>query len=251
MLTRLIFIATMLTSTFALSQNVTDAKGRKQGPWQKNYPNSKALMFTGTFKDDKPVGLFTYYYPSTKKKAVIKHEEKTNRSEAFFYHETGVLMSYGTYRDLKKDSIWYNYGPSGRISYSETYKADVLHGEKVIYFVPEELSDKTIRVSARINYVNGLLDGPYKEFFDLGTPKVKGTYVNNKRHGTWEEFQPNGYLLTFSRYKDGVKHGWCTAHDESGKEINKVYFYKGEMYTGKDLQFLMKQLKEKGINPNE
>ncbi len=248
---RIFIVGVLMSSSLVFSQNATDAKGRKQGPWQKTYPKSKALMYKGTFKDDKPVGKFTYFYPSTKVKAVIKHEENSSRSEAFFYHENGILMSYGIYRDMKKDSIWYNYGPSGRISYTETYKNDILHGEKNIYFVPEELSDKSIRVSAKMNYVEGKLDGPYLEYFDLGNLKVRGAYVNNKRHGTWEEFQPTGQLLSFSRYKNGVKHGWCTAHDASGKEINKVYFYNGQMKTGRDLKLLMKQMKEKGINPNE
>jgi antitoxin component YwqK of YwqJK toxin-antitoxin module len=246
------FVLFLLLGAFSLSaQNAKDSKGRKQGPWQKNYPKSKALEYMGTFKDDKPVGKFTYYYPSTKLKAVINHQEGTNRAEAFFYHETGQILSYGIYRDLKKDSTWLNFGPSGRISFKENYKSDVLHGEKVIYFVPEEASDKTIRTSVKMNYNNGELDGEYLEYFDVGVLKVRGAYLNNKRNGTWEEFQPNGKLLAFSRYKNGVKHGWCTAHDENGKEINKVYFYMGKIKTGKDLALLMKQMKEKGVNPNE
>lgn len=248
---KILFLAFMLLSSVAFNQNATDSQGRKQGPWQKAYPKSRALMYSGVFKNDKPVGKFTYFYPSTKVKAVIKHEEGSTRSEAYFYHENTILMSYGVYRNMKKDSMWYNYGPSGRISYTEFYKNDVLNGEKVIYFVPEIVSNKTIRVSTKMNYVNGELDGPYKEFFDIGSPRVKGNYVKNRRHGTWEEYQPNGRLLAFSRYKNGVKHGWCTAHDASGKEINKVYFYKGHKKTGRDLKLLMKQFKEKGINPNE
>lgn len=247
----LLFLFLSLTVGLLAQVNVKDSKGRKQGKWQKTYPGSKALEYTGTFKDDKPIGKFTYYYPSTKIKAIIEHKEGSNRAEAYFYHETGVVLSYGIYINLKKDSVWLNFGPSGRISFKETYKQDVLHGEKVIYFVPEELSDKSVKISAKMNYVNGELEGEYLEFFDVGVPKVKGNYVKNKRHGVWEEYQPNGKLLSFSRYKNGVKHGWCMAYDENGKEINRVYFFQGQMKTGRDLEILMKQMKEKGINPNE
>lgn len=245
------FVIAFIVSVAMFAQNSTDTKGRKQGPWQKTYPKSKAIEYKGAFKDGKPVGKFVYYYPSTKLKAVINHSETDNRSEAFFYHENGEILSYGIYRDLKKDSVWLNFGPSGRISYKETYTKDVLNGLKVIYFVPEELSDKSIRIMAQMTYIDGLLEGEYTEMFDIGVVKVKGNYLNNKRHGEWSEYQPNGKLLSFSRYKNGVKHGWCTAHDETGAEINKVYFYKGTMKTGRDLKLLMKQMKEKGINPNE
>ena len=247
----LILVITLFIGFGLFAQNATDSKGRKQGSWQKNYPNSKAIEYKGAFKNDKPVGKFVYYYPSTKVKAVIVHDETSNRSEAYFYHETGQVLSYGIYRDLKKDSVWLNFGPSGRISFKETYSKDVLNGEKIIYFVPEDPSDKSVRVMAKMNYKDGKLEGEYWEYFDIGVLKVKGNYVNNKRHGTWEEFQPNGQPLAFSRYKDGVKHGWCTAHDASGKEINKVYFYYGTMKTGRDLKLLMKQMKEKGIHPDE
>ena len=51
--------------------NQVDAKGLKQGPWQKNYPGTKVNMYEGNFKDDKPVGRFIYRYESGKLKAVI------------------------------------------------------------------------------------------------------------------------------------------------------------------------------------
>ena len=86
------------------------------------------------------------------------------------------------YINQKKDSIWKNYGPSGRISYAETYKQDVLNGLKEIYFVPEDANDKTVRVSAKMRYVNGSLEGEYLEYFDVGPIKVRGNFVNNKRH---------------------------------------------------------------------
>ena len=51
--------------------NQKDAKGKKQGVWSKTYPKSKVVEYTGQFKDDKPIGTFVYYYPSSKKKAEI------------------------------------------------------------------------------------------------------------------------------------------------------------------------------------
>ncbi len=246
-----ILICLIFVSKGIAQVNVTDKQGRKQGDWQKTYPKSSALEYKGTFKDNKPVGVFTYFYPSTKIKAVIKHNENSSRSEAFFYHENGVLMTYGIYQNMKKDSVWLNFGPSGRISFKETYKNDILHGPKIVYFISEDLNNKSSKVSSTLFYENGKLNGDYREFFDFGGKKVVGHFVDDKRVGIWEEYQVNGQKMALTRYKSGVRHGWCFAYDEAGKEVSKAYYFYGKRKEGKDLEFLMKQMKEKGVNPNE
>lgn len=235
---------------FAQSINQKDSKGRKQGPWQKQFEKSKVLEYKGQFKDDKPVGTFTYYYPSNKIKAIIKHDEVTKRSEAIFYHENGELMSYGTYKNYQKDSTWYHYTEAGAIVSTENYKNDLLEGVRTTYYPPNEQTGKVEKISSAMMYSNGLLNGEYKEYFDFGSVRVKGTYLDGKKHGVWEEYQPTGKLLAFTRYKNGLKHGWCSAYDATGKEVNKVYYYYGKLKQGKDLEHIMKQMKEKGINPN-
>ena len=44
------------------AQNVTDAKGLKQGYWKKLDDKTNHLVYEGLFKDDKPQGIFKYYY---------------------------------------------------------------------------------------------------------------------------------------------------------------------------------------------
>jgi antitoxin component YwqK of YwqJK toxin-antitoxin module len=244
----MIFVGSILNVN---AQNITDKQGRKQGAWQKTYPKSKALEYKGTFKDNKPVGVFTYFYPSTKVKAVIRHSETTNQSEAFFYHDNGELMTYGIYQNLKKDSVWLNFGPTGRISYKESYKNDILDGLKTIYFISEDINNKSSKISSMLNYKNGQLDGEFRELFDFGGKKIVGQYKEDEKVGIWEEFHPNGQKQALTRYKNGVRHGWCFAYNEAGKEVNKVYYFNGKRTEGKDLEFLFKQMKAKGVNPNE
>ncbi len=231
--------------------NQVDAKGKKQGEWAKLYEGSKVFEYTGQFKDDKPVGKFTYYYPSSKVKAVIKHDENSDRSVAFYYHEHGALMSYGIFRNQLKDSIWLNFGPSQRISNTETYKNGKLEGRKIIYYVPEELADKSQIPASVANYKNDLLDGEYTEYFDGKNVKVKGAYFQNKKDGLWTHYHTSGKPMMVIRYQKGVKHGWAYGYDETGKEIGKKYFYHGRHLEGKILAEKMKQMKELGINPNE
>lgn len=234
----------------SFGQNKIDEKGRKQGLWEKTHPKSKAIQYKGQFKDDKPIGTFYYYYPSKSLQAVIKHDSKSTRSSASFYHETGVLLSKGIYLNMKKDSIWLNYAPSGRLSSSETYKEDKLNGPKIVYYLSEDLNNKNLIMASYTNYLNGLVDGEKIEYFDSGLIKLKGTYKNNKKVGVWETNHPNGKLMIQERYKDGILHGWSIAKDESGTEISRKYYYYGQLLEGKKLENVMKQYKEKGINPN-
>lgn len=230
--------------------NQVDAKGKKQGEWGKLYEGSKVFEYTGQFKNDKPIGKFTYYYPSSKVKAVIKHDENSTRSVAFYYHENGALMSYGIFRNQLKDSIWLNFGPSQRISNTETYKNGKLEGRKIIYYIPEELADKS-QIPASVSYYkNDMLDGEYIEYFDGKKIKVKGAYFENKKDGVWTHNHPSGKPMMIIRFQKGVKHGWAFGYDEAGKEIGKKYFYHGRLLEGKDLEEKMRQMKELGINPN-
>lgn len=244
------FLFSIVTLLSFGQENQVDSKGRKQGVWVKTYPKSKIIQYRGQFKDDKPVGTFTYYYQSGKVKAVVKHDENSTRSSAYFYHENGILMSHGIYRDMKKDSIWLNFTPTGRLSNSESFKNDMLHGKKIVYYVPENLEDKSRLPSAVYLYENDKLNGEAIEYFQTGTVKSKGVYKDNKKVGVWDYFHPNGKKMMLERYKDGVHHGWHFSYDESGQETSRKYFYYGRLLEGKALEEKMKQMKEKGINPN-
>lgn len=247
----LIVIICLLSSLTFAQINQKDAKGRKQGPWEKSYPKSSVLEYKGQFLNDQPTGTFTYYFPSNKVKAIIKHDITTGRSEAFFYHENGNIMTYGIYRNQKKDSLWFNYNEDGKIVYTETFENDVLNGKKTVYFPPNKETGKVERVATVTYFKNGKAEGEFIEYFEHGATRTKGAYLNGQRQGVWMDYQPNGKPLSMTRYKNGQRHGWCSAYDALGKEINKEYYYYGQLKTGKDLEFIMKQMKEKGINPND
>ena len=236
--------------TFAQPINQTDAKGKKQGVWQKSYPKSKAFEYKGQFKDNKPVGTFTYYYPSSKVKAVVIHDDKTGRSVATMYHESGVVYAKGIYRNQLKDSIWDYYGPSGRQSLKETYTKDKLNGKTTVYYVSEDPTDKRLLPAKVTNYVNGVIDGEVTEYFESGVVKSKATYVKGLINGMFTTNHPNGKPMMMERYKNGSRHGWSATYDPAGRELGKKYFYYGRVLEGKELDEKLRQMKELGINPN-
>lgn len=246
------FLLIILTCNIGFSQkNQIDAKGKKQGPWEKKHENSQVVEYKGQFKDDRPVGTFTYYYPNAKVKMVIKHNEKTGRSESYMYHDNGKLMAFGIYMAQKKDSIWTQFGPSGRISSRESYKNGLLEGKSFIYFVSEDINDKSVKVARESVYKGGKLNGEVVDYFDSGVVKKKANYLDDLRHGSVISYQPSGKMLMEENYKYGIKNGFFRAFDDNGTEIARKYYRNGSLLEGEALDKWLAECKQKGINPNK
>jgi antitoxin component YwqK of YwqJK toxin-antitoxin module len=249
----LVLFVCLLSAAFSFAQsiNVKDVKGRKQGPWQETYPDSKALEYKGQFKDDKPVGTFTYWYKNNKVKAIIVHDEVTGRSVATFYHPEGTVFAKGIFRNQLKDSIWDYYGPSGRQSTKETYVKGKLNGMTTIYYVPEVKTDKTLAVAKTMMYVNDTLEGDAIEYFENGKIKSKTKYVKGLKEGVAVINHPAGNPMMKENYVHGAKQGYQYAYDISGKEIGKVFYLGGEPIEGERLQKYLDYCKAKGIDPSK
>lgn len=236
---------------FAYGQvNEVDSKGRKQGEWVAFYEGTKIPRYIGQFKDGKPIGTFTYYYSNNKVKAIIKHAENSDRSEAYLYHDNKKLMAYGIYRDQEKDSVWTHYSPYEEISFRETYKNGILHGKKTIYYIPEKKDKPTGVVMQEMHFENGVLHGPVNEFFPDGIKKMEGDYNQGEFDGLVTRYHPNGKLSEEQRWKNQQKHGWWIAYEQNGKEFARRYFYKGKELKGDKLENHLQECKRKGISPN-
>jgi antitoxin component YwqK of YwqJK toxin-antitoxin module len=233
------------------AQNITDSKGWKQGSWSKVYPGTTVYQYKGQFKDNLPYGTFTYFYENGNTKAIVLHSDKALRSEAFFYYSSGKLMTYGIYRNQKKDSIWSNYNEEEVLVYTETFQNDILNGKKSTFYLPNATPGQTKVLAIESNYVKGKLSGQYAEFFISGTLKEKGQYKDDLKDGVWVKYHTNGNKMMEERYKKGITHGWQYAYDESGKEIGKSYYYSGEKLEGKVLDAKLEYLKKNGIDPNQ
>ncbi len=91
---------------FAQEGNKTDAKGQKQGEWKKYHTNGM-LRYVGSFKNDKPLGEFKYYYDTGKIQSKMDHKEAVSYFIA--YYKTGEVKATGKYINQKRDSVWNFY----------------------------------------------------------------------------------------------------------------------------------------------
>ncbi len=243
----------LLSFTLVSSQtdiNKFNAKGEKHGKWRELYEDSKIPKYEGEFVNGRPIGTFTYYYPNKVLKSVMIFDKNPDISRCTMYDENGKKNAFGKYNKKEKDSVWTYYSPPGYVSYKESFRNGLLHGEKIVFYPPANERSTAQQIYQQYFYANGLLEGPVKEFFPDGKLKLDGIYKNDKFHGEVKKYHPNGKLFFLERYKNGKRHGWWLTYDESGKELGRVLFQNGKEFKGEQEKKKLEELKAKGISPN-
>jgi len=248
---KIIFLVIFLPLLTFAQINQKDAKGLKQGVWQKTYPNSNVLIYKGQFKNDVPIGEFYYYYPTGEVRAIIEHIPNSKRSYGFYYHKNKELMSEGPFWDQKKDSVWVNYNAQGLVIGTEEYKEDKLNGKRVLFYLRSQEEAGKMDVLSISNYQDSLLHGEFKEFFSNGKTKKVGSYFKGLETGEWLEYDMNGKLIGKLRYKNGLPNGWAYAFNPKGEKISETFYQMGVVLKGKELQDFLDYCKKKGIDPNQ
>jgi antitoxin component YwqK of YwqJK toxin-antitoxin module len=71
------------------------------------------------------------------------------------------------------------------------------------------------------DYKDGIENGFENEYYEDGSLKQKGEFVNGKEEGIWESFYPNGQVKLRSKYKSGEVFDTATKYYSTGiiKEI--------------------------------
>jgi len=205
-----------------MTQNLTDASGKKQGPWVKNYPNGK-IMYEGTFRDDKPVGLFKRYTEEGVLLSELTYAPGKDEATAVFYYGDGIKAAEGKYVARKKEGLWRFWSatqPPYLIS-EEYYHNDTRHGLSVKYYADSTLAEKVAwdmgnrsgewlqyypdgSICLRAEFMAGKLEGPFSYYHPNGKLQYEGRYLEDRRTGDWMIFNEDGSLKQIIAYKDGV-----------------------------------------------
>jgi len=211
----------LLMPVVTIAQNVTDATGKKQGPWVKNYPDGK-IMYEGTFRDDKPVGLFKRYNEKGILQSELTFSDKKDEAQAVFFHPDGQKAAEGLYVAKKKEGLWKFYSatqPSYLIG-DENYYEDTRHGLARKFYPDSTLAEKVTwdfgrktgewlqyypdgKVCLRAEYFDGKLEGPFSYYYPSGKRQYEGRYKDDVRTGDWMILNEDGTLQQVLPYKNG------------------------------------------------
>ncbi len=113
----------------------------------------------------------------------------------------------------------------------------VLNGPSKSYFENGILSQE-------LNYKEDLEDGLRKIYYDNGKLKEKGTTLNGLASGHFVFYNESGTIGSEVEYKEGKKNGLEVVYDEEGKK-NAEYFVKNDIKHGiEKIYFTNGKLKE-------
>jgi len=207
----------------------TDASGKKQGYWKKKDEKTSKLLYEGLFKDNKPQGVFKYYYPNDTLKALMNFKQDGKIAYSTLFHANGKKMAVGKYINEIKDSVWLYYDEKGILISKETLVDGKKNGTVYIY-----LPDGT--VSEEKNFKLDVQHGAFKQYYNPSMLKGEGTYVNGQLDGKNSFYYPNGVVAATGFYRNGFKNGPWIYKTQDGKIKEKELYKNGKLASSKETE---------------
>lgn len=205
-LTFIFFCIAIMSIHFSFAQskiNQFDANGKRHGIWKKYY-NNKRIRYQGKFNHGKEVGVFKFFSAASSDHPVVIKEFNLNNNlaEVRFYNEDGVLLSKGKMDGKKRVGKWLFFHEDGKtIMSEENYTDGKLDGEYKTFYN----SGKTTEIAY---YKNGLLDSVYRKYSIKGHLYQHFTYKNGKLNGKAVYYsRKTGTLTTKGTFKDDIRVG--------------------------------------------
>jgi antitoxin component YwqK of YwqJK toxin-antitoxin module len=120
-------------------------------------------------------------------------------------------------------------------------------GERIEYTVNERgekhgsytIKNREGRMVLLHSYINGVMEGPYIEYYPNGQIKSVCKCRNNRIEGEYCEWAEDGSVLEESNYKDGKKHGECIRWMREGfcRTAVTLNYVEGEAEGGIDHEY--------------
>lgn len=240
----LFLLISSLSFNAQTAANKTDDKGLKQGYWVKLNPTTGKPAYKGTFKDDKPFGVFKYYYSEIDTmKTIMEFKNNGTVGYATVFYMTGKKQAQGKYVNEKKDSVWTFYDEGGNLLSMEGYKEGKKDGKSLIYYPNGEIAEER-------NFKNDLNHGVFKQFFEGKKVKAEGTYIEGKQVGKSAVYFPGGTPAAMGYYNErGNRNSVWLYKDKEGKVTSKDVYDDGKLLNVKEAEAWL--LKNKGKEPKE
>jgi antitoxin component YwqK of YwqJK toxin-antitoxin module len=211
-----------LSSSAQPTKNQRDAQGRKQGYWEAVDREGK-LVYSGTFKDDKPVGEMKRYHPKGGVRVIMLHKENSTKAYSRFFWQNGELAAEGNYIGNKRDSLWtfYSYH-THKLSYQQMYENGMRNGKSQSFYATGSINEE-------LSWVNDRKEGDWRQFFESGQLKMTATYRNNQLEGDYTVYYPDGKKETAGQYRNGLPDGDWTYYNPNGNVATVVAYKNGKI----------------------
>ena len=224
------FLLIILTcAVYGQTKNQRDAAGLKQGYWEA-VDRSGMPVYRGYFKNDKPVGEMTRYFPTGEVRIIMHYDDTGVNARARLFWQNGRPAAIGIYINTKRDSIWLFYAQNGKLSSRVEYSAGEKNGTEQKFF-----SDENV-LAEEINWKNGIKHGAWKQYHANERLKLSANYINGALEGAYVSFFPNGIKELEGVYRNGVPDGEWIRHKDDGEYAITIKYDKGTITNMEDLE---------------
>jgi len=218
---RLILFLILIFPLSLYSQvNQVDSQGRRQGVWQKKYPDGN-LIYEGQYRDGEPVGVWTRYHEGGQIKAKIQYAENSDSASVTLFDPAGTKISDGTYVNEKREGLWTFFSGDIMISTEECKDGDK-HGISRKYYPTGELLEEA-------EWVKGKQDGRYQVFFQNGQPYMQCKFSDGKRNGLCLVRFENNRIEMEAYYVDNLRHGEWKFYNDKGDYLYSLEYDHGKL----------------------
>ena len=173
-----------------------------------NYLIGKKNGYYYKYKKDPIYGVYIF------SKELFAGDKK--EGSAYIYYPDGKIKQIITYRNGKKEGISKEFDQNGNVITLLEYNNDFLVSRE--------------RINRRDN--EGLRQGSWKDFYPSGNIKTEKSYLNDKLHGYYKEYDEKGNLVLTMLYENGVIVN-SKVDDNADIEIVNRYSQEGQLiYNG-------------------
>src|SRR5688500_8634303 len=131
-------------------------------------------------KNDKPHGLYQSFYLSGKPKLECSYDNGELHGKYIYYYENGVIKIEGQYEYGKKTGKWIRRQLDGTERKINHFVNGLKNGEATKW------NNRVLLIKAFFN--NGIIDGPYNEYYNTGELKEKAYVKDGKYDGDYIKY---------------------------------------------------------------
>lgn len=188
------------------------------------YSNNGNLIFSGTYRNNIPVGLHR------------KYDDNGDVINSYIYSNDGILLSEGIVdKDGKKEGKWKYFYSDGKLKAEGNYISNLENGSWKFYF-----NDGSIEQNGE--YKNGKYNGLWKWYYPGNQVKKEENYFNGKEEGESIEYNEFGEVIAKGEFFEGEPEGewyyFVNDHKEIGSYVTGLRHGKWKYYYENDvLQF--------------
>lgn len=218
---RVFFLLFVFLPFLSIAQiNRIDDNGLRQGLWEKKQPNGR-LMYSGSFKDGKPVGEWKRFHTGGQVKAIINYSENSDTAFTQLFDKFGKKVAEGNFLNKKKEGNWIYFSNGRKIS-EEHYSNGEKNGIAKQYYETGELLEQ-------VEWKAGWKEGNYQTFYKNGKPYMQCKMLNNRRDGLCLVYGKNEKLQLEAYYKKGLRHGEWKFYDDKGNFQYQLNYNNGKI----------------------